>query len=123
VARIDMNSGIYPGYVLVALRGELDMNDAMRATRALSAAAAHGSRIIVDLAGLTFIDCSGLDVLISARKQAVQAGGDLLLAAPQQKVLRFLSRTLLIDWLPVFASVHEAASGDGKPPAPAWLGP
>jgi anti-sigma B factor antagonist len=123
VASIDVNSGMYPDYVLVVLRGELDINDAMRFTRALSAAAAHGSRLIVDLAGLTFIDCSGLDVLVSARKQALKAGGDLLLAAPQQKVLRFLSRTLLIDWLPVFASVNEAANGDGKPPAPVWLGP
>ena len=123
MAYIDMNSGTYPGYVLVALRGELGINDAMRSARALSAAVAAGSRIIVDLAGLTFLDCSGLDVLVSAREQALQAGGDLLLAAPQQKVLRFLSRALLIDWLPIFASVNEAVNGDGKPPAPVWLGP
>lgn len=123
MAYIDVNSGMYPGYVLVALRGELDINDAMGFTRALSAAAPHSSRIIVDLSGLTFMDCSGLNVLVSARERALQAGGDLLLAAPQQKVLRFLSLTLLIDWLPVFASVNEAANGDGKPPVPVWLGP
>jgi anti-anti-sigma factor len=113
---------MYPGCVLVALRGELDMNDAMRATRALSAAAAHGSRIIVDLAGLTFIDCSGLDVLISARKQAVQAGGDLLLAARSRRYSFPFPHPS--DRLAAGICQRErGADGDGKPPAPVWLGP
>jgi anti-sigma B factor antagonist len=103
--------------VIVALRGELDVTRAPRVTRALSLAAAPGSRIIIDLAGLTFMDCSSLGALVSARKQALQAGGDLLLAAPERLVLRLLS---LIDpegLLPVFASVEQAASGARRPTA------
>ena len=85
--------------------------------RALSAAVAPGSRVIVDLEALAFMDCSGLSALMSAWKQARQAGGDLLLAAPQQLVLRLLSLTDLTELLPVFASVDQAASDGGRSPA------
>jgi ABC-type transporter Mla MlaB component len=89
--------------------------------RALSAAVTPGSRVIVDLEGLAFMDCSGLSALMSAWKQARQAGGDLLLAAPQQLVLRLLSLTDLTELLPVFASVDQAANDGGRPAALPWL--
>jgi anti-anti-sigma factor len=60
---------------MVALRGELDVTDAAELPRVLSAAAAPGSRVIVDLTGLTFMDRSSLGTLISARRQALEAGG------------------------------------------------
>ena len=111
---IDLSSRVSPGYVVVALRGELDVSDAAGIERALAGAAAPGSRVIVDLAELTFIDCRCRYALASAWKQAREAGGDLLLAAPPGLVLRILSLSGLIDLLPVFASVAEAASGAGR---------
>ena len=117
MAEIDVSSSQHPGHLVVTLRGELDICDAGGLARALSAAAGSGSPIIVDLAGLTFIDCGSLSALACAREKARQAGGDLVLAAPQRQVLRVLSLTLLIDRLPAFASVEEAASGDQRPPA------
>jgi len=42
--------------------------------RALSAAAAPGSRVVVDLEGLAFIDCGALSAMVSAWKQARQGG-------------------------------------------------
>jgi anti-anti-sigma regulatory factor len=47
--------------------------------------------------------------MVSAWKQARQAGGDLRLAAPQEPVLRLLSLTDLTGLLPVLASVDQAA--------------
>jgi anti-sigma B factor antagonist len=115
VADIDMSSSRCAGYVVVTLHGELDIGDATRFARALSAAAASGSPVIVDLAELALADCSSLGVLVYARQQALRAGGDLLLAAPEGPVLRLLSLTGLIGWLPVSASVEEAANGEGGP--------
>jgi anti-anti-sigma factor len=117
----DLSSHVSPGYVVVALRGELDISGAAGVERALAGAAAPGSRVIVDLAGLAFIDCRCVGVLASAWKQARQVGGDLLLAAHRGLVLRLLSLTGLIALLPVFASVEEATSGAGRGPAPAAL--
>ena len=121
MASIDVSSSRCPGYVVVALHGELDKTHAAWLARALSAAAAPGSRVIVDLEGLAFIDCSGLSAMVSAWKQARQAGGDLRLAAPQQPVLRLLSLTELTELLPIFADVGQATNGNGRSPAPRWL--
>lgn len=120
---IDVSSRLCPGYVVVALRGELDISDATRFASALSAAVASGPRIIVDLAELTFMDCTGLHALVSARDKARQVDGDLLLAAPQQPLVRLLSLTDVIGLLPVFASVNEAANGARKLLAAVGLAP
>ena len=119
MAGIAVGSSLGPGHVVVVLRDELDFTDAMRFAGALSVAAASGSRVIVDLAGLAFMGCSGLSALVSACRQARRVGGDLALAAPQQPVAHLLSRTGVTGLLPVYASVEEAANGGWSAPAPA----
>jgi anti-sigma B factor antagonist len=107
------------GHVVVALRGELDVADAVSVAAALAAVAARDLAIIVDLAGLDFIDSSGVAALAHGRKHARRAGGDLVLAAPQQQVLRVLTLTRLIEVFPVHASVDEAAGSAGCSQRPA----
>ncbi len=108
------------GRVVVALRGELDVVDAASVAAGLAMVAAREGEIIVDLTGLEFIDCSGVAALVRARKQARDAGGDLLLAAAQQQVLRVLTLTRLIDVFSVHAGVDEAAGSAGRSrPVPA----
>jgi hypothetical protein len=57
------------------------------------------------------IDSSGAAALVLARRQARRAGGDLLLAAPREQVLRCLNASGLIDVFPVLASAEQAAAG------------
>ncbi len=95
--------------VVVTLRGELDVVDAASVAAALVAVTARAPEIIVDLAGLEFIDASGVAALVLARVQTRRAGGDLLLAAPQEQVLRVLAVIHLADVFSVHASVDEAA--------------
>ncbi len=97
------------GRAVVALRGELGETDAASVAAALAAVAARTPEIIVDLAGLDFIDSSGLAALVLARVQARQAGGDLLLAAPHDQVLRVLGVIRLAEVFSVHASVEQAA--------------
>jgi anti-sigma B factor antagonist len=101
-----------PG-IVVTLRGELDLAGAAGVAAALAAVAARKPEIVVDLGGLEFIDSSGVAALAHGRKHARRAGGDLLLAAPQQQVLRVLTLTRLVDALPVHTSVSEAAGRAG----------
>jgi anti-sigma B factor antagonist len=107
---IDLGSGEPGGPVVVALGGELDLVDAAAVTAALEAAAARGPRIIVDLAGLEFIDASGIAALSRGRRHARTAGGDLLLAAPQRRVRRVLAILWQTDGFAVYASVADAAA-------------
>jgi anti-sigma B factor antagonist len=97
------------GHVVVVLRGELDVTEAANVAAALAVVAAGGRDVIVDLEGLEYIDSSGLAALARARQDARRAGCDLLLAAPQQRVLRILAITRLIDVFDVHAGVDVAA--------------
>jgi anti-sigma B factor antagonist len=110
---IDLGSGESRGYVVVTLRGELDLMDAAAVAAALGVVAAREPRIIVDLAGLEFMDASGVAALSRGRKHARNAGGDLLLAAPQRQVRRVLAIIWEVDGFAVHASVAAAAASAG----------
>lgn len=103
------------GLAVVALRGELDVTDAASVATALAAVADRAAEIIVDLSSLESIDSSGAAALVLAREQARRAGGDLLLAAPQDRVLAVLAVIRLAEVFCVHASVEEAAGSAGRP--------
>jgi anti-sigma B factor antagonist len=109
----DLSTRSCDGRAVVALRGELDLVDAVAVAAALTAAAVSEPQIIVDLAGLEFIDSSGVAALARGRRQAWQAGGDLVLAAPQREVMLVLAVTRLTDAFCVYATVEEAAGAAG----------
>jgi anti-sigma B factor antagonist len=95
-------------HTVVALCGELDIADAAAVAAALTAIAASEPAIIVDLAGLEFIDSCGVAALVRGRRQARLAGGDLRLAAPRQQVARVLAMTRLPEAFSVHATEAEA---------------
>jgi anti-sigma B factor antagonist len=73
------------GHAVVALYGELGLADAPAlASHLMTAVAACGPPIIVDLAGLAFIDRSGLEVLVRMLQWTRESGGEMPLAAPQE---------------------------------------
>lgn len=115
--RMDLGSGECGGHVVVALRGELDLLYAPAAAIALGDLAVRQPRIIVNLAGLEFIDASGIAALARGRRHARNAGGDLLLAAPRPAVRRVLTIIWEADGLAIHASVAEAAASAGTAPA------
>jgi anti-sigma B factor antagonist len=110
---VDLSTRECDGHVIVALRGELDVLDAAGVAGALTAVTAREPRVIVDLAGLEFISASGLGALVSGWKHARHAGGDLLLAAPQRRVLQVLTITRLLDLFSVHPSAEEAVRSAG----------
>jgi len=110
---MDLGSGEYGGHVFVALRGELDLLYAPTVATALEALASRQPRIIVNLAGLEFIDVSGIAALAHGRRHARGAGGDLLLAAPRRPVRRVLTIVWEADGFAIHASVAEAAASSG----------
>ena len=101
------------GRAVVALREELDLVDAAAVAAELTAVAASEPGIIVNLVGLEFIDSSGVAALVRGRSQAWQAGGGLVLAAPQRNVIEVLAVTRLTDAFCVYATVEEAAGEPG----------
>ena len=114
-----MHTRVQGGPVVVALRGELDVTCAAEATAAVTVGAAPGQLVIVDLAGLHFIDCAGLRALAAAQRQARQDGGDVLLAAPDGLVRRLLALTGLdsvLDTYPSVTAARAAVPADARAP-------
>jgi anti-sigma B factor antagonist len=111
---MDLGSGVSGSHVVVALRGELDLADAAAVADALGAVAAREPWIIVDLSRLKFIDASGVAALSRGRRRARDAGGDLLLAAPQRQVQQVLAIVWEANGAGLPASVAEAAASAGS---------
>lgn len=98
-------AGLNPGelYVVVTgaggryevyVHGELDLSTAPQLREALMGLASEqGAVVTVDLAGVTFVDSTGLTVLIGGLKRLRQCGGDLNLRSPAPGTRRVLEIT------------------------------
>lgn len=97
------------GIGVVRPEGRLNMSSARRLKEVLDGLVAGGTtRIVVDMAGTTFLDSSGLGALIGGLKAARQAGGDLRIARPTEAVQTVFSLTNLDRVLRARDSVEGA---------------
>jgi anti-sigma B factor antagonist len=87
---------------VIRLRGELDMASAeLLASAIKNASAGEGSgRVIVDLAGVRFMDSAGLRVLLRANLASEQDGGRLRLRRGPRSVQRVFEVTGTDSLLP-----------------------
>jgi anti-anti-sigma factor len=77
------------GHVVVALCRELDVTGAPDAEAAITALVARGRSLVIDMWALDFMDCASEGALLRVQALARQAGGDVVLAAPQRVVASF----------------------------------
>jgi anti-sigma B factor antagonist len=122
---VELSAGDFGSHAVVALSGELDLADVPGvASHLIAVMAACGPSVIVDMADLDFIDCSGLGVLVRVLKWIRASDGDMILAAPQHHVLRILRLTGLAGVFSVYPNVEQAARGAklvrSVPPAAPW---
>ena len=101
------------GDVVVTVRGEVDLVSSPELRRVLDEALTSSPRVQVDLAGLTFIDSSGLSALVEAHRKAREAGGALVLLNPTSMLRRLLDITKL-DSLLVVDTSDIAVARDGE---------
>ena len=79
------------GRVTYGLKGEIDMSGAEALRKhATDAAALTPGDLVLDLAEVTFIDSSGVRVLVQLHEQARAEGRSLLLRGVQDEVRRLL---------------------------------
>jgi anti-sigma B factor antagonist len=97
------------GVAVLKLTGKLNMVSAPTIREGVASLVAHGStRVVVDLAGVDFLDSSGLGALISGLKSTRQAGGDLRIASPGEQVRLVLRLTNMERVLIPYESPEEA---------------
>jgi anti-anti-sigma factor len=97
----DLQVEIRPGTPAVAeISGELDIASAPRLREALlSAIRRHGPAISVDLQGVTFLDCSGISVLLATARRAGLEGGWMRVVHPSAQAWRIVTALGLQDVL------------------------
>lgn len=90
------------GTLTVRLRGEIDESCAAQARRQLDALfeTPHLSKAVLDFSGVSFMDSTGIGMLIGRYKVLKAKGVPLLLRSPQAVVDRVLSLSGIYEIMP-----------------------
>lgn len=96
-------------YTLVQLTGEVDATNSDELYDVLESVVLQLPRLlVVDLSALTFMDSTGLRMLLRSSRELDQQGGVLALASPQLPVARVLQLTRADQLIPVYGTVADA---------------
>ena len=98
--------------MVVTIRGDLDIVSSGRFDDCLKQARAVSKRILLDLAGVDFMDTSALAVIVGHWKKLKAEGGTLVLAGARYRYTKSLWITGLADRLPLYDSVELAIAAE-----------
>jgi len=85
------------GRPVLTLTGSIDLQTRDRLIEAGRAVLAEESVLVLDLAGVTFLDSTGIGALVELSGDAKEASGELVLRNPSSRVERVLELTGLTD--------------------------
>jgi anti-sigma B factor antagonist len=109
MAQLDLSTEQREGGAVVRLAGELDLSQADNFSEELSRAEASDPPVlVVDLRGVSFMDSTGLRLLLAALRRAEPAGRRLVIVRGQEQV-RELFRVARLD--DVFELVDDPEEG------------
>ena len=82
------------GGIIVAVSGDVDVcTEAPLQQALLRIIRERGARLMVDVSGVSFMDCAGLRALLATRRRAEMRGGFLRLIATSAAVRRIIELT------------------------------
>jgi anti-sigma B factor antagonist len=98
-----------PGVAVLKARGEIDVATSPRLREHMTQLIEPGLELlIVDLAEVSFIDSTGLGVLVGAMRNVRAGGGDLRLVVTQPQIIKLLELTGLDETFKVVPSASDA---------------
>ncbi len=122
---LTVSSEIRQGVALVTVTGDVDVASAPRLAEHLDRTISAGrTYIVVDLEGVTFMDSTGLGVLVARLKLLRVLGGSMRAVCTVPRILRLFDITGLDNVLPIDATLAEsiATVEAALPPRPAGVG-
>jgi anti-sigma B factor antagonist len=102
--------------IVVAVSGEIDLATSPTLRGRLDALVEEGrSSLVVDLRRTTFLDSTGLGVLVHALKRCRAAGGDLQLVITEPRILSLFAITGLEETFSILPAPDAHGNGDVAP--------
>jgi anti-anti-sigma factor len=104
----DPREGVY----VVALAGDLDLASAAALLPRVSQLPTSASAtVVVDVAGVSFMDSSGLNALIACARAVESGGGQLLVSGASEHLTRVFEVVHLAESVAVVPSLEAALNG------------
>ena len=108
-----------PGVAVLEIRGRITLGlDTRRLEEMASQIEREGvTRLVLDLAGVDYMDSAGLGVLIHCANAMRNAGGALHIAGANTKIQQLLKVTRLEGLIPSYAGVEQARAAFAAQPS------
>lgn len=111
---LSITSADRDGTTVVSVGGEIDVYTAPALRETLDEHIADGRvRLVVDLEGVTFMDSTGLGVLVGRLKLVRAQDGSIRLVCSSDRVLKVFAITGLDKVFQIFPSIEDALAADG----------
>lgn len=112
---IEITTSDHQGSTVMSLAGELDLSQVPAAEKIFrSVEGSKPSTLVVDLSGLTFIDSSGLRLMLEADQRARREGRRLVLVEGPEAVQRVFLIALLDKRLEFIRSLPDLGAEDAR---------
>lgn len=99
------------GTAVIAVRGDVDLYTAPRLWETIDAAiATTPHQLVIDLTNVSFLDSSGLSVLVKAHKRLRPVDGSVVVRGAAEQVYMALEISKLTSVLTVEAPMHKSVS-------------
>ncbi len=95
---------------VVSATGEIDLATSPALRNRLQDAIGQRRIVIVDLSDVTFIDSTGLGVLIGGLRRVNESGGEMRIVVTDPRVLKIFEITGLTELFSIRSSLAEATS-------------
>ena len=105
-----LETRVVDGTAVVALTGDVDLQSSPAVRQQLLSSFDNYSRVVVDLAGVTYIDSSGVASLVEAFQLARKKGGYFALVSVSAAVMRVLSLARLDRVFAIHPTVEAAVA-------------
>ncbi len=106
---IDISEGRDGHSTVVSARGELDVLTAAALRTAMSSVIDGGrAHLVLDASGISFMDSTGIGILVIALRRSRAADGSFAIAGAQGRTLRTLTMTGLDRVFSLYDSVEQA---------------
>jgi anti-sigma B factor antagonist len=104
------------GETVIELSGRVAIGEASRRIEpeVVAAINAGAKMVVIDLAGVSYIDSTGVGIMAYCFCKAVRNGANLRIAGAQEKVLNVFQVTRLVRVVPFYPDLKSALEGNNR---------